>query len=337
MDNSKKHMKIMLKGTSRSFYLTLKFLPRKIRDQISLMYLLARLSDTIADSNIEDKEQLIELLGLYNDRIQTAKGVLPDFTDLSYQQNNLAERNLLLNAEVPIGALEKSTIFKMSDREKIRECLRIIINGQTLDLERFTGESEKSIIAIASEEELDEYTYMVAGCVGEFWTHMSLNHLFDLNEENRERFFEKAINFGKALQLINILRDIPDDLRMGRCYIPHESLSDHGLIVEDLLDMRNMNKFRPLYESYVIKAEHYLSDAIEYIKIIPNNQYMLRLSCMLPVLIGQRTLNLLRSENILDNENTIKVTRSEIKIILRKAIMASISRSRSLKLLKMNK
>ena len=58
---------------------------------------------------------------------------------------------------------------------------------------------------------------------------------------------------------------------------------------------------------------------------------------MLPVLIGQRTLNLLRSENILDNENTIKVTRSEIKIILRKAIMASISRSRSLKLLKMNK
>ncbi|HIB24245.1 MAG TPA: hypothetical protein EYO22_06000, partial [Candidatus Poseidoniales archaeon] len=40
----------LLEQTSRSFYLTLKVLPTKIRGQIGLLYLLARLADTIADS-----------------------------------------------------------------------------------------------------------------------------------------------------------------------------------------------------------------------------------------------------------------------------------------------
>ena len=51
-----KRIDILLKGTSRSFYLTLNFLPKKIRKQMGLLYLLARLSDTIADSKIGEKD-----------------------------------------------------------------------------------------------------------------------------------------------------------------------------------------------------------------------------------------------------------------------------------------
>ena len=72
-------------------------------------------------------------------------------------------------------------------------------------------------------------------------------------------------------------------------------------------------------------AEEYLDDAVEYIKMLPKRQIRLRLSCLLPVLIGQRTLQLLREENILDSENRIKVMRDEIKKIMRRAFLLSIT------------
>ena len=42
----------LLETTSRSFYPTLKYLPKKTRGQIGLLYLLARVADTIADSKV---------------------------------------------------------------------------------------------------------------------------------------------------------------------------------------------------------------------------------------------------------------------------------------------
>ena len=50
----------ILEGTSRSFYLSLKELPNSIRPQVSLLYMLARTSDTIADSEQGDSSELLE-------------------------------------------------------------------------------------------------------------------------------------------------------------------------------------------------------------------------------------------------------------------------------------
>ena len=52
----------LLEKTSRSFYPTLKYLPKKIRGQIGLLYLLARVADTIADSKEGETESLIQAL-----------------------------------------------------------------------------------------------------------------------------------------------------------------------------------------------------------------------------------------------------------------------------------
>ena len=60
----------LLETTSRSFYPTLKYLPKKIRGQIGLLYLLARVADTIADSKVGDTEVLIDVLTNYNDVAQ---------------------------------------------------------------------------------------------------------------------------------------------------------------------------------------------------------------------------------------------------------------------------
>ena len=327
---------ILLKDTSRSFYLTLNVLPKKIRNQIGLTYLLARISDTIADSRVGDHKNLIDLISIYSDRIQGLIKEMPDLKDLSALQENLAEKELLKNINIPINYLEKSNSLNDSDRMKIRKCLGIIIEGQKLDLERFGIPTKENIVALKSEKELDEYTYSVAGSVGEFWTHMSVDHQFDTNEELRNELFERGIKFGKALQLINILRDIPEDILMGRCYIPEDELLRYNLIPDDLLDSKNMNEFRSLYDSYISKAYDYLKEAIVYVGLLPNNEYRLRLSCLLPILIGQRTLMMLTENNVLDAGNRIKVSRKDIKKIFRRALFASLSRNKSLKLLRKN-
>lgn len=330
---SENRIDTLLEGTSRSFYLSLKVLPKNIRRHIGLTYLLARLADTIADSKVGENKILLQSLKEYNARIQDSNKELPDFTKLASIQENKSESELLSDAIIPVNYLEKTDKFTDSDRQKIRRCLDIIIGGQSLDLERFTDASGKQIISLDNEEELDDYTYRVAGSVGELWTHMSLDHLFEMDSEMQEILFIKALNFGKSLQLINILRDLPEDLLMGRCYLPKETLEKYNLSAEDLKDSKNMEAFKPLFDIYLDRAISYLNDAIEYIEMLPKNQYRLRLSCMLPVLIGQRTLILLRKENILDSKNRIKVMRPEIRRIMWQSIALCLLRKNPKKMM----
>ena len=185
------------------------------------------------------------------------------------------------------------------------ECLDIIVGGQILDLERFGPANEGGkISALKSDEDMDDYAYRVAGSVGVFWSKMSLEHLISLPPEKEKEFFEKGIRFGKSLQMINILRDIPEDLRFGRCYIPEQSLDKHNLKPEDLMNDGNIESFRPLYDEYLDLTNEHLEAAIEYIAMLPDKQFRLKASCMLPVLIGQRTVTLLRLSLIHISEPT---------------------------------
>lgn len=310
----------LLKTTSRSFYPTLRYLPKKVRGQIGLLYLLARVADTIADSKHGETEVLLKLITEYNDAAQKNPTKLPNFSAIAEIQENPNEAELLKNVKDVVDALD---VYEEGDQRRMLECLDIIVGGQILDLERFGPAREGGkISALKDNQEMDDYTFRVAGCVGVFWTKMSLAHLIKMDDNKQEDFFAKGIRFGKALQMINILRDIPEDLRFGRCYIPSDELSRHGLTPSDLLNPNNIDKFRPLYDEYLDLTNEHLDAAVEYIKMIPETQFRLKASCMLPVLIGQRTVTLLREGNILDSSDRIKVTRNEIKSYARKLLRA---------------
>ena len=312
----------LLETTSRSFYPTLKYLPKKIRGQIGLLYLLARVADTIADSKAGETSVLIEALTQYNEVAQGRSKKLPDLTDLADIQENPDEGELLRNVEKVIDALP---IYSEEDQQRMLECLDVIVGGQILDLQRFGVAREGGTIsALQTEDELDDYAYRVAGCVGVFWTKMSLAHIISLPKDKEEVFFENGIRFGKALQMINILRDIPEDLRFGRCYIPEPSLEKHGLNPSSLLDATNIDTFRPLYDQYLDVTSQHLDAAVEYIRMIPDRQFRLKAASMLPVLIGQRTVTLLREGNILDSDEKIKITRDEMKGYFKKLLRALI-------------
>ena len=320
----------ILEGTSRSFYLSLKELPRAIRPQVSLLYMLARTSDTIADSEGGEPRELLEALESYDDFTQGRTSEAPTLSSFSEFQTNKSEGLLLKNVETIVSRIEG---FSESDQESIRSCLGIIISGQILDVNRFSLGAE-DIPSIEKDDELDDYAYRVAGSVGEFWTRMSLAHLFKLDHEKENQLFENGVRFGKSLQMINILRDIPADLELGRCYIPRKSLEKYKLSPHDLLDKSKMEPFRPLYDEYLDLTSRYLESAIQYIEMIPHSQFRLRGSCMLPVIIGKRTVSLLRGRNVLDRKDRIKIDRSEIKEVVKQVVMAVPFKGSSKKLLR---
>ena len=91
------HIDLLLKSTSRSFYPTLKYLPKKVRGQIGLLYLLARVADTIADSKHGETEVLLKILKQYNEVAQGNLETLPDFDMIAEIQDNPDEAELLLS------------------------------------------------------------------------------------------------------------------------------------------------------------------------------------------------------------------------------------------------
>ena len=320
----------ILEGTSRSFYLSLGKLPKKIRSQVGLLYLLARTSDTIADSEKGSTADRLDWLKQYGDYVQGTEKSLPNLSELAAVQRIPAEGRLLEVMDSSTSCLDR---FSKEDRDRIKTCLEIIISGQILDLERFSEADPDNMVSLQDDSELDDYAYRVAGSVGEFWTSISLGHLFKLSGDDERKLYELAVRFGKALQMINILRDIPEDLAMGRCYIPSPALSEIGLTPHELLDHTNMEKFRPLYSRYLDLTADHLEAAIDYIGMLPHSQFRLRGACMLPVLIAYRTLGRLREGNVLDPTERIKISRDEIKDVLKQVAVAVPFPSSSAKLL----
>src|ERR1043166_6155340 len=161
----------LLRNVSRSFYLTLRVLPPEIRPQISLTYLLARASDTIADTKAVPTHERIEMLRRF--------AVGEEFK-LTPADCSAGEQRLLVRLEECLAMLAS---LPEQDQRLIRELHQTIITGQIFDLERFPDGTHTALTAA----ELDRYTYLVAGCVGEFWTKICRAHLPGLealSEEN---------------------------------------------------------------------------------------------------------------------------------------------------------
>ena len=202
----------LLKATSRSFYLTLRVLPAAVRPQIGLAYLLARTADTIADTELVPLEQRLDALKRLRERIQGSSTAPLNFGELAKHQGSSAEAALLEKVEDSLTLLQT---LSPADQPLVRTVLNTITGGQELDLRRFAGASAEKIVALETAAQLDDYTYRVAGCVGEFWTKMCRAHLFPKLRLDDAQLLADGVRFGKGLQLVNILRDLPADLKKG--------------------------------------------------------------------------------------------------------------------------
>jgi farnesyl-diphosphate farnesyltransferase len=321
----------LLKPVSRSFYISIRLLPRALREPVALAYLLARTSDTIADSSAVDVEKRIELLDRFARAIAGKDQAIGEaLKELLLQRDpsvragravplgmTEGERTLLDSVEAILRALET---LSPEDQRDVRELLAIITRGQRQDLTRWGG----GPAALANAEELREYTYLVAGCVGEFWTRVCFRKVRSLTARDEADMLELGTNYGRGLQLVNILRDAGSDLRAGRCYFPEDELRAANLSAPDLLNAPP--DFLPIYLRWVAEARAGLDAGLEY--SIAINPPRVRVATVLPAMIGVRTLSLLEESGLEALRTRVKVPRSEVRGMIASTTITLASQSR---------
>jgi len=311
----------ILRSVSRSFYLSIRFLPAPLRKPVALAYLLARTTDTVADTVSISSNLRTEALQTLSNAIQ-AKASREVVVDLIASflplQQDLTERRLL---ESLPGCLDWLEHVEEADRSDIRAVLAKITHGQMLDLWRFDNPAE--IRALQSAADLDEYTYLVAGCVGEFWTRLCFRHVREFASLSEDEMLALGKRYGMALQLINVLRDAGSDLRTGRCYFPEEELRAAHLTGRQILS--EAERFQPIYRRWTEKAQDGLECGLRYSRAIRNRR--VRAATVLPALIGARTLALLREAGISMLDRRVKVSRREVRGIIASLAITLASRS----------
>lgn len=305
-----------LRGVSRTFYLTLRVLPATLRTPVGLAYLFARAADTIADTRLLPKPDRLKHLESFREAIRSG-GLAPIRVireALSESQQNPAERNLLSRLEDCFGLYDT---LAPADQDRIRALLLTLTQGMVMDLATFPGEHAGGLVALETREDLDRYTYYVAGGVGEFWTDMCVAHRPGLARWDLAEMKRRGVRFGKGLQMTNILRDIPRDLRNGRCYLPRQDLAALGLTPPELLDPEAITRARPLVQDLLALTLAHYDEGWAYTVAIPRSEPRLRLACAWPLLIGLRTLALVnQTENLLDPTTLIKVSRATVYALL---------------------
>src|SRR5438094_263425 len=120
----------LLRPVSRSFYLSIRFLPALLREPIALAYLLARITDTVADTSQIATSVRMETLKLLSDGIQgtASRDVVADLTaSFISLQENASERQLL---EALPDCLFWLNRMEHADRNDIRIVLEQITRGQ---------------------------------------------------------------------------------------------------------------------------------------------------------------------------------------------------------------
>ena len=143
----------LLKSVSRSFYISIRLLPKALREPVALGYLLARTSDTIADGTAVDVEKRIELLDRFARAIAGKdQAIGDDITQLCGSPGMTDGENALLGSADEI--LQSLQNLSPEDQRDLRELLAIITRGQRQDLTRWKGQ----LSALANAEELREYT-----------------------------------------------------------------------------------------------------------------------------------------------------------------------------------
>jgi farnesyl-diphosphate farnesyltransferase len=298
-------VKAILKSVSRSFYLTIEFLPRPLREPVSLAYLLARATDTMADTaTIPCAIRLTTL----RDFARVIAGDL-DFNalaqplqDFAAQQSDPHERTLIQNLRECIDWLAK---LDPADRDDIRGVLKTIVRGQELDLRRFGDPAV--VTSLRTRAELEEYTYLVAGCVGEFWTKLGFRYVRTFATRPPDEMTKLGVEYGKGLQLINVLRDRRADAAAGRGYLPAEELAAAPA--------------GEVFANWLAKAEEKITAGIDYCSSLTS--WRIRFATALPALIGARTIALLRAAD--PGKGKIKVPRQEMRRILVVGVAAAAS------------
>ena len=310
----------LLRHVSRSFDLSIRLLPQALQAPVTIGYLLARATDTVADTTALPLAERQILL----DRMSQAIVAPSTSTQESHELSRLTQAFAAQQTDPHERALMQALphclplLFSLSqaDQASVRQVLGHITRGQQLDMTRFGP----GLHALQTEAELAEYTWLVAGCVGEFWTELCGRHLPGYSLLPQEEMMRIGRQYGMGLQRLNIIRDAGADLVAGRCYWPVEILAQSGLTPALLAQAaqtphsETLHSLAPLYTQWLDNTQALLADGMRYALAL--KPLRLRLASALPALIGARTVALLRHAGPAALNQRVKMPRHEVHALL---------------------
>ncbi len=240
MTSQLEHAYAVCRGLTRSaaknFYYAFLVLPREKRDALSAVYAFMRHADDITDAPELTLDQRKEKLTAWLDAWHRV--LAGDATD-----------DPILMA---LGDAQK--------RFNIRpELFDQLVYGTAMDLPA-SGD-----IVYRTFEDLRQYCYYVASVVG-----LVAIRIFGYRDPQAEPLAEQC---GVAFQLTNIIRDVKEDARMGRIYLPEEDLAKFGRAVTDLSQDKFGNGFdpaslRPVLELEADRARQFYAAAEQLLPLI---------------------------------------------------------------------
>ncbi len=286
----------LLRSVSRSFYLTIRWLPLAMRPGVALGYLLARATDSVADTSTASLPRRLHVLEAMGEAVagtlQAGKveALLTSLREeMAPAQENASEATLLCRFG---DALQALLALPPEQVDCVRSVLATIVQGQQWDL-RYFAEHRR----VSDDEQTRTYTFLVAGCVGKFWTELGRLTLGDgfCTAERLPLMMQAGIRYGQGLQLVNILRDREEDGARGREYL-----------CTDPAIWRN-------------RAARYLNDGLDYSRRL--KLFRLRFATMLPALIGLKTLRLPELSG--KGGKKAKISRRQVYLCLLRALWLS--------------
>jgi len=309
----------ILPDVSRTFAISIRFLPGTLGRAVLTAYLLCRIADTIEDDGStppERRAQLLEeFLRTLIDR-EAAEAFPAKAADLRGDAAHLA-----LVARTDLVLVLFRTL-PPATQDRVAHWVREMGLGMAKFVRTYP-----SGIRIQTLAEYKEYCYYVAGTVGCLLTELWRLHAPAVGKREFERLWGKCQAFGEALQTVNILKDIAWDAQHENAiYIPAYDLAAHGSSHDTLLSPQHTERNHKAVAHFIELARNDLDDALEYLLMIPRRAFAIRAFCVLPLLFAYATLrDLSGSRAMLTVGGTVKISRREVKALMIAGLLSLIS------------
>jgi phytoene synthase len=164
------------------------------------------------------------------------------------------------HAKIQWWQQEIYNLYKGIPQHPITQALKPVIHTFNLPQEYFQEVLDGMLMDLqqaryANFKELGLYCYRVAGVVG-----LMSAEIFGYQDRQTLKY---ANDLGTAFQLTNIIRDVYDDIRNNRIYIPQDELEKFGVTEQDLRAQEHTDAFRQLMMYQVDRANSYYKKAFE--------------------------------------------------------------------------
>lgn len=301
---------ILLKHTSRSLYLSVLALPRVMRPAFSVAYLLCRYADTIADTHLLPAERRLYWIERFPEMIlsQHPQEAAQLAREISGGSESPYEEQLIKHLT---PCLEWFNQIPATQQTIILEVVQAVCEGMRMDLSTFPTREDTAPTALKTPDELEHYCRLMGGMPGLFWSKL-IYHTQRVTMPE-EQFYELGKHVGDALQIVNILRDLPKDLPMGRCYFPQTDLEQAGLTPGELLSSANSARFEPVKRKWIAWGLDRLSSAKPYFRQLSRLHPGQRAAVAWPVLWTADTLyKVYKEKELLSPQKRVKISRNVI-------------------------